>query len=211
MFDDHETPCHFDGIFESERYLSADKAVPGRFHYMGLNRLSISPSSIVAYDASGCCNGPPMFTPMFVAFTSECADFDGRKMSFWIWMGSIRILLSTYTSTHYFSSRCSVRQAKALVTSQRRLLRSALVNVCAFFLCVVRTGLKYLAFNLSPLIAGYTYTGPTVDQQNSCRCSSVYYSLLSGCAYCQGRNYRRWILFQAISFIVSWLNTPAFT
>jgi hypothetical protein len=47
-------------------------------------------------------------------------------------------------------------------------------------------------FNLQPLSTGYVYLGPSVANANSCRCSSVYYSLLSGCAYCQGRNYIKW-------------------
>jgi hypothetical protein len=47
-------------------------------------------------------------------------------------------------------------------------------------------------FNLSPLSPGYVYLGPSVANANSCRCSSVYYSLLSACAYCQGRNYLKW-------------------
>jgi hypothetical protein len=47
-------------------------------------------------------------------------------------------------------------------------------------------------FNLSPLDVGYVYLGPSTANANTCRCSSVYYSLLSACAYCQGRNYLGW-------------------
>ena len=64
--------------------------------------------------------------------------------------------------------------------------------VCWFhpFLTVVRTNAQNIEFNLEPLPSSdYEYIGPTVDNVNSCRCSSVYYSLLSACAYCQGRNY----------------------
>ncbi|EDR14361.1 uncharacterized protein LACBIDRAFT_306125 [Laccaria bicolor S238N-H82] len=47
-------------------------------------------------------------------------------------------------------------------------------------------------FTLSPLAPDYVYLGPSVANANSCRCSSVYYSLLSACANCQGRNFLRW-------------------
>jgi len=50
-------------------------------------------------------------------------------------------------------------------------------------------------FNLDPLDPGFVYAGPTQTNQNSCRCSSVYYSLLSACAYCQGRSYVRWSVY----------------
>lgn len=46
-----------------------------------------------------------------------------------------------------------------------------------------------IEFDLEPLDVGYVYLGPTVSNANDCRCSTVYYSLLSACAYCQGRNY----------------------
>src|SRR5260221_10896261 len=78
-------------------------------------------------------------------------------------------------------SPCDVAAEIASVCTGKRV---------SFSVCVVRTDLKP-AFNLTPLLTGNTYTGPSVDNQNSCRCSSVYYSLLSGCAYCQGRNFRR--------------------
>jgi hypothetical protein len=46
-------------------------------------------------------------------------------------------------------------------------------------------------FTLTPLEEGFIYRGPSVANANRCRCSSVYYSMLSACAYCQGRNYIR--------------------
>jgi hypothetical protein len=47
-------------------------------------------------------------------------------------------------------------------------------------------------FILDPLQPGYVYLGPTQPDANSCRCSSVYYSLLSACAYCQNQTYLEW-------------------
>jgi len=47
-------------------------------------------------------------------------------------------------------------------------------------------------FDLKPLDDGFVYLGPTVAVQNSCRCSSVYYSMLSACAACQGRDWLDW-------------------
>ncbi|KIM48890.1 hypothetical protein M413DRAFT_438063 [Hebeloma cylindrosporum] len=47
-------------------------------------------------------------------------------------------------------------------------------------------------FTLSPLDPGYVYLGPDASNANSCRCSSVYYSLLAACSVCQTRNFIKW-------------------
>lgn len=46
-----------------------------------------------------------------------------------------------------------------------------------------------LAFTLAPLDPGFVYLGPDIPNANACRCSSVYYSLLSACADCQDREW----------------------
>ncbi|KIL68697.1 hypothetical protein M378DRAFT_157795 [Amanita muscaria Koide BX008] len=46
--------------------------------------------------------------------------------------------------------------------------------------------------NIPPLPSGNTYGGPSVNETDSCRCSSVYYSLLAACSGCQDRNWIRW-------------------
>jgi len=51
------------------------------------------------------------------------------------------------------------------------------------------------AFTLDPLQPGFVYLGPTALAANSCRCSSVYYSLLSACAYCQNQTYLDWSIY----------------
>ncbi|TEB30495.1 hypothetical protein FA13DRAFT_555351 [Coprinellus micaceus] len=64
--------------------------------------------------------------------------------------------------------------------------------------CVVGSALKAVCQpGASPIVylpPGYVYDGPSlVDRQNTpCRCSSVYYSLLSACAWCQGRDFISW-------------------
>ena len=40
-----------------------------------------------------------------------------------------------------------------------------------------------------PLPFGYYYTGPLVSTATPCKCSTVYYSLISACATCQDREY----------------------
>ncbi|PBK78253.1 hypothetical protein ARMSODRAFT_947129 [Armillaria solidipes] len=50
-------------------------------------------------------------------------------------------------------------------------------------------------FTVTPLSDGQLYSGPTLEQANVCRCSSVFYSLVSACAFCQGNIYERWSLF----------------
>ncbi|PBK96957.1 hypothetical protein ARMGADRAFT_721270 [Armillaria gallica] len=50
-------------------------------------------------------------------------------------------------------------------------------------------------FTVTPLSNGELYSGPTLEQANVCRCSSVFYSLVSACASCQGNIYERWSLF----------------
>ncbi|TEB26544.1 hypothetical protein FA13DRAFT_1019152 [Coprinellus micaceus] len=47
-------------------------------------------------------------------------------------------------------------------------------------------------FTLTALQPDYVYLGPSVSAATPCRCSSVYYSMLSACATCQGNNFIRW-------------------
>jgi len=51
------------------------------------------------------------------------------------------------------------------------------------------------AFTLAPLEPGFVYLGPTTLTANACRCSTVYYSLLSACAYCQNQTYLDWSIY----------------
>jgi hypothetical protein len=51
------------------------------------------------------------------------------------------------------------------------------------------------AFTLDPLQPNFVYLGPTQITANSCRCSTVYYSLLSACAYCQNETYLDWSIY----------------
>jgi len=60
-------------------------------------------------------------------------------------------------------------------------IASALANVC------VGTG-----FALQALPPNFVYLGPDQANANSCRCSTVYYSLLSACAVCQDANFITW-------------------
>ncbi|KAI6128297.1 hypothetical protein EV401DRAFT_1853747 [Pisolithus croceorrhizus] len=47
-------------------------------------------------------------------------------------------------------------------------------------------------FAVTSLGPGTEYVGPYVDEANDCECSSVTYSLVSACAYCQSYNYVSW-------------------
>ncbi|KAK2463070.1 hypothetical protein APHAL10511_004725 [Amanita phalloides] len=47
-------------------------------------------------------------------------------------------------------------------------------------------------FILPPLKSGDLYLGPPVNQTDACQCSSVFYSLVSVCAACQGRGWLYW-------------------
>jgi len=51
-------------------------------------------------------------------------------------------------------------------------------------------------FNVPPLESGLVYLGPTAGSANGCRCSSVFYSLISACALCQSEQYLRWTPYQ---------------
>ncbi|KAF9013968.1 hypothetical protein BDQ17DRAFT_1404376 [Cyathus striatus] len=48
------------------------------------------------------------------------------------------------------------------------------------------------SFLIQPLSVGFVYQGPTLENANQCRCSSVFYSLVSACAACQDRNWIGW-------------------
>ena len=104
-----------------------------------------------------------------------------------------------------FFVRCSVRQARVLAMLQWSSLLPALAQVSLpSFLCsmFVQT-LGNLAYQVGPLLPGYLYSGPFLGYINGCLCSSVYYSLLNACAFCQGQGIETWILFQTISPIVA--------
>jgi len=45
---------------------------------------------------------------------------------------------------------------------------------------------------LYPLPPDISYGGPSLFEDNTCICSTVFYSLLSACAYCQGHSYLDW-------------------
>ena len=77
----------------------------------------------------------------------------------------------------------------------RCLCRWSCVILLISWLLLELTQMIFLEFNLSPLDPGYVYLGPSTANANTCRCSSVYYSLLSACAYCQGRNSIGYILY----------------
>ncbi|KAK0459825.1 uncharacterized protein EV420DRAFT_292184 [Desarmillaria tabescens] len=47
-------------------------------------------------------------------------------------------------------------------------------------------------FTVVPLQEGQIYDGPWEGSDTPCLCSSVYYSLLSACAFCQNRSYASW-------------------
>ncbi|TFK30081.1 hypothetical protein FA15DRAFT_197163 [Coprinopsis marcescibilis] len=59
----------------------------------------------------------------------------------------------------------------------------------AGLLAQVCTGVRLI---LPQLPERNEYYGPNSTNQNSCRCSSVLYSLISACAHCQERNYVEW-------------------
>ncbi|KAF5357921.1 hypothetical protein D9756_001430 [Leucocoprinus leucothites] len=52
-------------------------------------------------------------------------------------------------------------------------------------------------FTLDSLDPGFVYLGPSKIVANSCRCSTVYYSMLSACAACQGNSWIGWAQYSA--------------
>ncbi|EAU88753.2 hypothetical protein CC1G_01126 [Coprinopsis cinerea okayama7 len=52
-------------------------------------------------------------------------------------------------------------------------------------------------FRLPPLDETYVYLGPPRTAATPCRCSSVYYAMLSACADCQDRNFISWSRYNA--------------
>ncbi|KAH9973121.1 hypothetical protein BGW80DRAFT_1252422 [Lactifluus volemus] len=51
------------------------------------------------------------------------------------------------------------------------------------------------AFSVPALQPGYSYTGPSTDGYNLCKCNTVVYSLLSACDACQGEAWISWSLY----------------
>ena len=64
-----------------------------------------------------------------------------------------------------------------------------------FFLVCESMFFAFVDIDIFPLPTGYYYTGPHYGYATPCHCNSVYYSVLSACGYCQGRNFIRWIHF----------------
>ena len=63
---------------------------------------------------------------------------------------------------------------------------------CLFYTLHIISVNLHAEFDLVPLPPGYVYTGPPREFATPCRCSSVYYSMLSACGYCQFRNFLEW-------------------
>ncbi|KAL0946689.1 hypothetical protein HGRIS_012876 [Hohenbuehelia grisea] len=53
------------------------------------------------------------------------------------------------------------------------------------------------AFTIPPLAPGEIYVGPFKTNTNSCRCSTVFYSMSSACAACQGNSFISWSSYNA--------------
>lgn len=51
----------------------------------------------------------------------------------------------------------------------------------------------YIEFDVSALSFGHFYAAPTNSQSNECQCNTVYYNLISACAYCQNGTYLEWV------------------
>jgi len=70
-------------------------------------------------------------------------------------------------------------------------------------------------FNIPPLPASDVYFGPSNAQANNCQCTSVFYSLLSGCAACQDRSWLDWTAYtqncSQVFLTVYWEPIPADT
>lgn len=48
------------------------------------------------------------------------------------------------------------------------------------------------SFNVPPLQTGLVYLGPSPGAANGCRCSTVFYSVISACALCQSDDFLKW-------------------
>lgn len=57
-------------------------------------------------------------------------------------------------------------------------------------------------FSLAPLQPGFIYLGPSQTGADSCRCSTVYYSLLSACAVCQNQSFLSWTAYNGNCTVV---------
>ena len=66
-------------------------------------------------------------------------------------------------------------------------VRRTLVSCLAFVWCQIYS--KHTEFDFDPLPSGYVYWGPRAGNATPCSCSTVSYSLLSACGYCQSRSF----------------------
>jgi hypothetical protein len=81
------------------------------------------------------------------------------------------------------------------------------------FSCTTSQPYLRTGYNIQPLPQGYSYTGPTAGTSNTCKCSTVAYSLLSACDACQGSTWFKYVpnppfAFWAYLFLVGMIIRP---
>jgi len=120
-----------------------------------------------------------------------------------VFLDTIGFALLVISQYWVFTISCfsrSAQSARVLVTLQQSLARPVLVVGFRPYSSVGGIWINHanVVFNVAPLGIGNVYLGPSLTSANTCRCSSVYYSLLSACAHCQGGSYLQWALFQTV-------------
>ena len=95
-------------------------------------------------------------------------------------------------NSHMLQSFNSQKQSPCQVAS-------SLFSICTpgMFCCIhIQVVLSLIFFPVGYIVnqadPGSHYSGPTIDNQNACQCSTVSYSLISACAACQNATVTQW-------------------
>ena len=76
--------------------------------------------------------------------------------------------------------------------------------------CVIATALADICptssgYTYGPLLPGWHWYGPSQSNNNSCLCSTVLYSIMCACAYCQNGGCLEWL--RACFLMIKWFLT----
>ena len=85
--------------------------------------------------------------------------------------------------------RCTIPWGRILVTLELNLQMFAIHVSSSIPQFQTTTSLFATGYSLDVLPTGYHYIPPTAENQNKCKCNTVFYSLVAACSACQGGEY----------------------
>jgi hypothetical protein len=95
-------------------------------------------------------------------------------------------------SSHMLQSFNSQKQSPCQVVSSLFSICTSGMLCCIHIQIAISDFSSPVGYIVKQADTGSHYTGPTIDSQNPCQCSTVSYSLISACAACQNATVTQW-------------------